>query len=181
MVKKALIIMDMQIDLCYDSRRKEKVKRMIGPLKEIINLFSKRNHDIYYICLSLPPNDEQFDRFGDRYCIEGSEGAKIIPELFPLKGPIITKKKHSAFFETSLDDYLKKSQIKETYFAGLQTQICIMTSVADANFRGYRPIVIEECVISTREKNKRDALEWIKKYVGEVNTIQEINQVLRDG
>ena len=176
MNKKALLIMDMQVDLCYDLRRKEKVAKVIDPILDVINFFSEYQHNIYYLCLSLPSNDDQFERFGDRYCIEGSEGSMIIPELLPLKGPIITKKKHSAFFETSLDESLRKNQVQDVYLVGLQTQICIMTTAADADFRGYRPIVIRECVVSTREKRKNEALDWINKYVGEVKSVENVKQ-----
>ena len=49
-----------------------------------------------------------------------------------------------------------------------------MTTAADANFRGYKPIAISDCVLSTREENKTQALEWIKKYVGDVKSLTEI-------
>jgi len=178
---KALLVIDMQKDLCYDLRRKRKVERMIAPLQKAIDIFVSTGHPVFYICLSLPPGDEQFTRFGDRYCIEGTEGSQIIPELLPLKGVIIKKRKHSAFFETELDQRLKEANVGEIYLSGLQTQICIMTTAADASFRGYRPVVISDCVISTREKNKRDALNWISRYVGEVMPLAQVAKEFGSG
>jgi nicotinamidase-related amidase len=171
---KALLVIDMQKDLCYDLRRVQKVKTMIGPLKQAIDFFTAGGYPVFYIYFSLPEDDEQFKRFGDKYCIEGTEGSEIIPELLPLKGIAIKKKKHSAFFETELDQYLKEKKVKDVYLSGMQTQICIMTTAADASFRGYRPIAISDCVLSTQDENKKNALDWIAKYVGEVMSLADV-------
>ena len=181
MPRKALLVIDMQKDLCYNPRRKKKVLQMLIPLKEIIDLFHQKGLPIFYIAFSLDENDQQFKRFGDRYCIEGTEGAKIIPELFPLKGKIIKKRKHSAFFETELDTLLKKEKVSDIYLTGMQTQICIMTTAADASFRGYRPVAVSDCVLSTKEKRKSEALNWIKKYVGEVLSLSEVSGEITHG
>ncbi len=98
----------------------------------------------------------------------------MIPELLPLQGPIIYKRKHSAFFETTLDERLRQAGVRDVYLTGMQTQICIMTTAADASFRGYRPIAIRECVFSTRETKKRQALDWIENYVGEVQNLERV-------
>jgi nicotinamidase-related amidase len=176
---KALLVIDMQKDLCYDPRRRDKVKEMLDSLLMAIDLFSSAGFPIFYCYFSLPPDDSQFERFGDKYCIEGTAGAGIIPELLPLNGIAIEKRKHSAFFETPLDGYLKEMDVKEVYLSGLQTQICIMTTAADASFRGYEPIVISDCVVSTREEKKRYALDWIAQYVGVVRSLEEIVKEFR--
>ena len=170
----ALLIVDMQNDLCHDVRRKNKVDEMLPFLHNAVDVFAKANKLILYSYFSLPENDEQFARFGDRYCIDGTPGAEIIEELYPLKGPTIKKRKHSAFFETELDDILKSHNISTLYLAGLQTHICIMTTAADASFRGYQAIAIRECVLSTQDENNQLALDWISKYVGTVKSLNEI-------
>ncbi len=174
MENSALLIIDMQQDLCYDLRRKTKVDLMIAPLLKMIDFFEKENQKIYYTEFSLKPDDPQFERFGDTYCIEGTQGAEIIPELLPLKGTMMKKTKHSAFFETELDELLKNEKIEKLYLAGLQTQICIMTTAADASFRGYNAVAISDCVVSSKDEVKANALEWISKYVGSVQSTDEI-------
>ena len=52
--------------------------------------------------------------------------------------------------------------------------ICIMTTAADASFRGYRAVAISDCVLSTREQSKQDALGWIARYVGEVMSLDQV-------
>jgi nicotinamidase-related amidase len=174
MAGEALLIIDMQNDLCHDVRRMDKVNEMLPFLQRAIEAFDKAGKLILYSYFSLPENDEQFKRFGDRYCIEGTPGAEIIAELYPLRGPTIKKRKHSAFFETELHDMLKSHNITTLCLAGLQTHICIMTTAADASFRGYQAIAIQECVVSTRDENNQLALDWISKYVGEVKSLDEI-------
>lgn len=181
MRSKALLVIDMQKDLCYDLRRKKKVAQMIGPLQQAIELFSAAGQPIFYICLSLKPDTKDFERFGDTYCIEGTKGSEIIPELLPLRGKVIKKRKHSAFFDTELDQCLRAADVTDVFLSGLQTQICIMTTAADASFRGYRTVAITDCVLSTRDKSKKDALRWIEHYVGEVIPLGEVTKEIVNG
>ena len=181
MKTKALLVIDMQNDLCWDLRRKHKVEQMIHPVKQLIDIFSDAEQPVFYIRFCLSKGDEQFKRFGDEYCIEGTDGANIIKELLPLKGRVIEKRKHSAFFETELDKYLKETGVTEVFLSGLQTHICIMTTAADASFRGYRTVAVKECVLSSNEENKINALNWISNYVGEVLTVPEIVEEFADG
>lgn len=169
----ALVVVDMQRDLCWDPRRQDKVTAALPSILTLIDVCSSAGCLIVYSVFSLPPDDEQFERFGDRYCIEGTPGAELISELLPLKGPKMAKRKHSVFFETELDHMLREHGVRRVLFAGLQTQICILTSAADASFRGYEPIAIRECVISSSDRVKADALAWISRYVGGVLSVDE--------
>jgi nicotinamidase-related amidase len=174
MPRSALLVLDMQKDLCEQPDRKKRVDEAWGSVRDAIEMFAAAEEPIYYICLALPPDDPQFSRFGDVYCVEGTPGAAIIDDLLPLRGPIVKKKKHSAFFETDLDRLLKEAQVASVYLIGLQTQICVMTTAADASFRGYWTTVISDCVISTREEAKQEALRWIERYVGEVKSLSHV-------
>lgn len=181
----ALIVVDMQRDLCWDPRRRDKVEAALPAILALIDAYSRKNCLIVYAVFSLPPDDQQFERFGDRYCIDGTPGAELIPELIPLKGPKLERRKHSVFFDTGLDLMLQERGVKRVMFAGLQTQICILTSAADASFRGYEAVAIRECVISSRDEAKSEALAWISRYVGSVLSVGEaiasISECGRDG
>ena len=172
----ALLVIDMQKDLCRDLRRAERVHLMLDPLVQTIALFVRHRCPVIYMAFALPANDPQFTRFGDVFCVEGTEGAEIIPELLPLAGPVIQKRHHSAFFGTDLHERLQEARVSTVYLTGLQTQICIQTTAADASFRGYNPVALRECVVSTQETAKEEALRWIAKYVGEVVTVQELER-----
>lgn len=168
MTERALLVIDMQKDLCRDVRRADKVDSMIEPMLNVIDTFASGDDLVAYTRFELPEDDEQFARFGDRYCIEGTPGAEFISEILPLRGPVVHKRKHSAFFETDLDDILRRNNVRDLYLCGLQTHICVMTTAADASFRGYRAVAISDCVVSSSEENKTTALDWIKRYVGEL-------------
>jgi nicotinamidase-related amidase len=179
-VRKALLVIDMQNDLCRDARRELLVATALSPLLRLIDAFASNDGMVIYPCFALADDDDQFDRFGDRYCIAGTPGAGIISELHPLRGPILIKTKHSAFFNTDLDSQLRTAGVQDLYLAGLQTQICIMTTAADASFRGYRAVAVSDCVVSTRTEAKRQALDWIERYVGEVMDSSSILHQLLD-
>ena len=116
----------------------------------------------------LPQDDPQFLRFGDTYCVGGTPGADIIAELRCLadQALVLRKRKHSAFYDTSLEEILRQAGVTHVGLAGLQTHICIMTTAADASFRGFEPVALEDCVVSSQATKKEAALDWIATYVG---------------
>lgn len=70
----------------------------------------------------------------------------IVPELAPRPGDIVVSKhRYSAFFETSLDAILRGRKIETLIFTGATTSICVESTVRDATFRDYRPIVLRDC------------------------------------
>lgn len=172
--RQALLVIDLQRDLCYDARRRDLVFATIPNITRAIAAFVDKGLPIFYTKFELPANDPQFKRFGDRYCIVGTEGSNFIDEIIPLRGEVISKSKHSAFFNTNLEDRLRGAGCSKVILVGLQTQICILTTAADAYYRGFDVVVAEDGVISTRPEVRLDALEWVKKYVGDVMPIDEI-------
>jgi len=90
-------------------------------------------------------------RIGDRgpmgrILIRGEAGHDIIPELYPIDGePVIDKPGKGAFYQTSLDLMLRNRQIEALLVCGVTTEVCVHTTVREANDRGYRCIVIGDC------------------------------------
>lgn len=176
--RSALLIIDLQKDLCYDGRRRHLVYEALPHILDLIALFRKNNLPIYFSRFELEPDDPQFERFGDRYCVRGTPGSEFIDEILPLDGEVVAKKKHSAFFDTDLDGRLAADGCNRIVLAGLQTQICILTTAADAYHRGLKVVVASDCVVSSRDDVRLQALDWIAKYVGEVQPAAEIAQTL---
>ncbi|MBA5805616.1 cysteine hydrolase family protein [Rhizobium changzhiense] len=70
----------------------------------------------------------------------------IVPALAPQPGDVvISKHRYSAFFETPLDAILRARRIGTLIFVGATTSICVESTVRDATFRDYRPIVLRDC------------------------------------
>jgi nicotinamidase-related amidase len=77
-----------------------------------------------------------------RILIRGEAGHDIIPELYPIAGePVIDKPGKGAFYATELGAILHHRQIRELIVCGVTTEVCVHTTVREANDRGYRCIV----------------------------------------
>ena len=89
-------------------------------------------------------------RIGDpgpmgRILIRGEAGHDIIPALYPLPGEVVIDKPgKGAFYATELTDVLKKHAIENLLVCGVTTEVCVNTTVREANDRGYRCVVISD-------------------------------------
>jgi nicotinamidase-related amidase len=106
-------------------------------------------------------------RIGDpgprgRILIRGEEGHGIIDELAPLPGePIVDKPGKGAFYATGFGDLLKAMGIRSLVVTGVTTEVCVHTTVREANDRGYECLVLEDCVGSYFPEFQRIGIEMI--------------------
>ena len=102
-----------------------------------------------------------------RILVRGEAGHDIIPELYPLATePVIDKPGKGAFFSTDLHAILRNRGIKHLVVTGVTTEVCVHTTVREANDRGYDCLVPEDCVGSYFPEFQRVALEMIKAQGG---------------
>ena len=102
-----------------------------------------------------------------RILVRGEAGHDIIPELYPIAGePIIDKPGKGAFFATDLDTILKNRGIAQLIVCGVTTEVCVNTSVREANDRGYDCLVIEDCCGSYFPEFQEMGLRMIKAQGG---------------
>ena len=106
-------------------------------------------------------------RIGDpgpmgRILVRGEAGHAIIPELAPIDGEaVIDKPGKGAFFATDLDAILRHAGITQLLVAGVTTEVCVHTTVREANDRGFDCLVLEDCVGSYFPEFQRVALQMI--------------------
>ncbi len=82
-----------------------------------------------------------------RVLVRGEPGHDIIPELYPIAGePVIDKPGKGAFHATDLDAILKNRGVEQLIVCGVTTEVCVNTSVREANDRGYDCLVVSDCV-----------------------------------
>ncbi|HZW73408.1 MAG TPA: cysteine hydrolase [Caldimonas sp.] len=107
-------------------------------------------------------------RIGDvgpmgRILVRGEPGHDIVPELYPRPGePVVDKPGKGAFFATDLDHILRNRGIKSLIVCGVTTEVCVTTTVREANDRGYECVVLQDCVGSYFPQFQRAALDMIK-------------------
>ena len=102
-----------------------------------------------------------------RILIRGEPGHDIIPELYPLKSePVIDKPGKGAFYQTDLELMLRNRGIDTLFVAGVTTEVCVNTTVREANDRGFRCIVLSDCCASYFPEFHAAGLAMIKAQGG---------------
>jgi nicotinamidase-related amidase len=102
-----------------------------------------------------------------RLLVRGSYGHDIVEELYPIDGePVVDKPGKGAFYATDLDTILRMKGIERLVACGVTTEVCVNTTVREANDRGYDALVLSDCVASYFPEFQRVALEMIKAQGG---------------
>src|SRR5947209_6626824 len=123
-------------------------------------------------------------RIGDRgpmgrILIRGEVGHDIIPELAPLAGePVLDKPGKGAFYQTDLDLMLRNRGIETLLVCGVTTEVCVHTTVREANDRGYRCIVVGDCCGSYFPEFHEMGLKMIKAQGGIFGWVSDAPRIL---
>jgi nicotinamidase-related amidase len=186
----ALLIIDMQRDFLEPKGFGEmlgndvsQLRRAIEPNRKLLSAWRKLGLQVIHTreghrpdLTDLPPAKKIRGRsetcIGDRgpmgrILVRGEPGHDIIPELYPLTTePVIDKPGKGAFFATDLHAILQNHQIKQLIVTGVTTEVCVNTTVREANDRGYDCLVLDDCVGSYFPEFQRVGLEMIKAQGG---------------
>jgi nicotinamidase-related amidase len=106
-------------------------------------------------------------RIGDtgpmgRILVRGEPGNEIIPALAPRTGEIVLDKPgKGAFYGTPLDALLREARIIQLVFMGVTTEVCVQTTMREANDRGYDSLLLEDCTESYFPEFKAATLEMV--------------------
>tara|TARA_Y200000002_G_scaffold119869_1_gene98248 strand:- start:13 stop:681 length:669 start_codon:yes stop_codon:yes gene_type:complete len=107
-------------------------------------------------------------RIGDdgpmgRILIAGEPGTSIVRELMPVDGEVVIDKPgKGAFYATHLNDYLTRLNTKSLIFAGVTTEVCVQTTMREANDRGYECLLATDATESYFPEFKAAAIEMIR-------------------
>ena len=102
-----------------------------------------------------------------RILVRGEAGHDIIPELYPVAAePVIDKPGKGAFHATDLHSILQHRGIRQLVVTGVTTEVCVNTTVREANDRGYDCLVLEDCVGSYFPEFQDMGLKMIKAQGG---------------
>ena len=123
-------------------------------------------------------------RIGDagpmgRILIRGEPGHDIVPELYPIDGePVIDKPGKGAFYQTDLELTLRNCGIANLIVTGVTTEVCVNTTVREANDRGYRCIVLGDCCASYFPEFNDMGLKMIKAQGGIFGWVSDSRNVI---
>jgi nicotinamidase-related amidase len=178
----AVLTNDLQYDLIEkNADRKANVEAFLPSLMQFLRDMRELGHLVAHLQLIYDEGDKKVERHAGRIpVLRGTPGAAILRELLAPTDHVIEKKKDSGFYETKLEEFLRAHEVDTVIITGMQAQVCVQTTAADAHFRGYNVLVPTDGVVSTREQDRQRALEWLASYCAVVMPMRAIVAGLRE-
>ena len=199
----ALLVIDMQRDFLEPGgfgamlgNDVAPLRRAVAPTRRVLDAFRARGLPIIHTreghrpdLSDCPPSKRRRGRLatgiGDpgpmgRILVRGEPGHDIVPELTPAPGePVIDKPGKGAFYATDLEARLGALGVESLVITGVTTEVCVHTTVREANDRGYECLVLEDCVASYFPDLHAAALAMVRAQGGIFGWVSDSSRLLR--
>ena len=178
----AIILVDMLNDFVTGKLEAKRAKRIIKPLRKLVDFARKNNIVVVYSNDAHYPQDVEITQKWGNHAIKGTKSAEVIPELEPgTKDYVVEKRTYSGFYETGLDPLLrslyKGEGVKTVILSGLHTNMCVRHTAADAFFRGYKIIIAKDGVEAFTQEDQDEGLKYLEYvYNAKIMTVDQIIQ-----
>jgi nicotinamidase-related amidase len=116
-----------------------------------------------------------------RILIRGEPGHDIVPELYPLEGkePVVDKPGKGSFYATDLDAILSAQKIRTLLVCGVTTEVCVHTTIREANDRGYHCIAVSDACGSFFDDFHDAAIRMIKAQGGIFGSVVDSSTLIK--
>jgi nicotinamidase-related amidase len=184
----AVIVVDMQNEFCspegYVARQGWDVRPMRAMALRLRNFVDAARMHVRVIHVRgqyepavMPPQMvERLHRFGiPPYCQPGTKGVDFYPGFEPVEGDIvITKRTFSAFAHTELEHVLRNLRIQTVVVTGTFSNVCVDSTVRDAYFRGFYPVIPDDLTATSDPEVHRMTMATLGHFFGVVVRSEEI-------
>lgn len=179
----ALLVLDMQNDICEFHGRDEHLQHLIANIKSFSSWAREQQIPVIYSRVAYRPSyidglPRAPSFIKERGLLDETKpGTAVVAELAPQKGDIdIVRRRVSAFYNTDLEVVLRGLKAHTLLLTGMSTARVVESTARDANDRDYRAVVVSDaCGADTIEKHE-NALKSIADFFGDVMTMAAVKK-----